>query len=349
MRPRIATVFTLALALGVTRGVQSQTSETSVAASPPAPSLVIVVGAPGAPTYATRFAETAARWQKAAARAKAPLTIIGLDNDSARPALSDRARLEAVFKGPPGAGPLWLVLIGHGTHDGRQARFNLRGPDVSAQELATWCKPLTRPLVVVNGASASAPFLAALSGPQRVVVTATKTAGENSAPRFGSFFAEAIADGRADLDRDGGVSLLEAFVHASRRVEASFSEEGLLASEHALLDDNGDGLGTGAAFFRGLVASAPAPDESPRDGARARQMALIPAPAEAALPPAVRRRRDQLEQSLMTLRDQRARLGDAAFHARAGSLLLELARLYRQAGLLTAPDAAPSAPDARKP
>jgi hypothetical protein len=302
-----------------------------------APALLIVVGAPGAPTYAARFTETATRWQKAGARAGASTTIIGIDNDL--PGSPDRARLQSVLRSladarPPG--PLWLVLIGHGTHDGRQARFNLRGPDVSAQELAAWCKPLLRPLVVIDGASASAPFLSALSGPQRIVVTATKTAGENSAPRFGGFFAEAIADGRADLDRDGAVSVLEAFVHASRRVEASFSEQGLLASEHALLDDNGDGLGTGASFFRGLAATPAGEGSGTRDGARARQTTLITAPAEAALPPALRQRRDQLELSLISLRDQRTKLTDPVYYARLERLLLELARLYRQAGLLAA-------------
>ncbi len=315
------------------------TAAPPASASPP-PAVLIVVGAPGTPAYAAGFAEIAARWQKAAGRAGASAAIVGVDNE--RPSATagaatptDRARFETALRAhTSGVAPLWLILIGHGTHDGRQALFNLRGPDISAQDLATWCKPITRPLIVINGASASAPFITALSGPGRVVVTATRIGRETSAPRFGGFFAEAITDRRADLDRDGGVSLFEAFVHASGRVEASFAEQGLLASEHALLDDNGDGLGTGAAILRGR---APAADpEAARDGARARQLALVPAPAETALPVALRRRRDQLEEAVLALCDQRAKLSEATYFSRLQPLLLELARLYRRAGSLTA-------------
>lgn len=298
------------------------------------PTVVLVQGAPGAPEYAARFSETTTRWQKAAARAHATVFMVGKDNDRARPG-DDKSRLAAELAAlarVPG-GPVWLVLIGHGTFDGRHARFNLRGPDVSAEELARQLAPLKRPLVVVNGAAASGPFAKALAGPDRIVVTATKSGGEASAPRFGAFFAEAIADPRADLDRDGTVSVLEAFLQASKRTEASFSEEGLLASEHALLEDNGDGLGTPATLFRGLRPTSAA-GGVPTDGTRAGATSLLPAPPELALPPALRRRRDELETALFALRDQRPRLGDAAYFARLERLLLELARLYQKAGQL---------------
>lgn len=323
------------------------------AASEP-PTVLLVLGAVGAPAYAARFRETVAHWQKAAARARAVIEIIGNDNDVRGPGsgagaaagktATDKSRLQRALRdasaAPASGGALWLVLIGHGTHDGRQARFNLRGPDLAATELAAWCKSVRRPLVLINGASASAPFLPALTGPQRIVVTATKSGSETSAPRFGGFFAEAIADARADLDRDGGTSVLEAFLHASKRVEASFNEEGLLASEHALLEDNGDGLGTSPGFFRGLVASPTSAADVARDGSRARQVTLVPAPLEQALPPALRRRRDQLELAVGDLREQRPKLADAVYYARLEQLLLQLARLYRQAGQLSGDDAA---------
>src|SRR5262249_49838176 len=140
------------------------------------------------------------------------------------------------------AGELWLVFIGHGTYDGKTAKFNLCGPDISADELATAMKPCRRPLVVIQCASASGPFLKALSAPGRVVIAATRSGYEVNVTRFGDFMARAIADPTADLDKDGQTSLLEAFLMAARQVEQSYKDQGRLMTEHALLDDNGDGL-----------------------------------------------------------------------------------------------------------
>jgi hypothetical protein len=296
-----------------------------------APAVVLVVGAEGSADYAPRFRATAVSWQKAAGRAGASVTTIGLDSGGA----SDRQRLqEAIARQGAGADPLWIVLIGHGTYDGRNARFNLRGPDLSPDDLAAWVKPVKRPLVIINGASASAPFLKPLTAPDRVIITATRSGNEKNATRFGGFLAEAVADSGADLDQDGGISLLEAFLFAAKRVEASYKEEGLLATEHPLLEDNGDGRGTPAAFFRGLAPSKRARDDAEPDGRRANQIALLAAPPERALAPAVRRRRDELELQVFKLRDARLRepgkMSIEAYHARLEPLLLELARIYQR-------------------
>jgi hypothetical protein len=317
-------------------GVPTTAAPAAADPAAPAPDLLLVIGAAGSPEYAARFREAANRWQRSAGRARATVRTIGLDGGGAQngngDGPGDRQRLQAALgQLAGGQSALWLVFIGHGTYDGRTARFNLRGPDVSAPELAAWLKPVSRPLVFVNAASASAPFLRAITGANRVVVTATKTGGEFSAPRFGSAFAEAIGDVRADLDRDGGVSVLEAFLHASKRVEATFAEEGLLASEHALLEDNGDGMGTSAGFFRGLTATQVTADGQSTDGDRARQITLVPAPPDLALTPALRRRRDQLETELFALREQRTKLPEATYFARLERLLLPLARIYASA------------------
>lgn len=297
-----------------------------------APAIVLVVGAEGSPEYGNRFFTAAERWQKAAKQAGAQVTTIGLVGPGPQP---DRARLQQAIAGnTTGSDPLWLVLIGHGTFDGRTARFNLRGPDLTADDLHAWLKPVRRPLVIINGASASAPFLKPLTGPDRVIVTATRSGSEKNATRFGGFLAEAIAHPTADLDQDGGISLLEAFLFAGKRVESSFKEEGLLATEHPLLEDNGDGRGTPAAFFRGLAPGKRATDDAEPDGHRAHQIALLAAPPERALPPAVRRRRDELELQVLKLRDSRARdpskQSIEAYHARLEPLLLELARIYQR-------------------
>jgi hypothetical protein len=294
-----------------------------------AAAVVVVVGAEGAPEYGARFRSAAERWQKAAGQAGASATVIGLQPEGGTP---DRRRLqEALTRTVASAGdPAWLVLIGHGTFDGRTARFNLRGPDLAPEDLAAWCKSSRRPLIIINTAPASAPFLKALTGPDRVVVTATRAGSEKNATRFGGFLAEAIADAGADLDLDGGISVLEAFLFAAKRVEASYKAEGLLATEHALLEDNSDGRGTPASFFRGLAPGQRAEGDAPPDGHRAHQLALLAAPPERALPPAVRRRRDELELKVLKLRDGRGKLATEAYHARLEPLLLELGRIYQR-------------------
>lgn len=138
-----------------------------------------------------------------------------------------------------------LVFLGHGTARADRALFNLPGPDLSAAELAAALDALAgRTVVVVVAAPASAPFVAAVSGPDRIVITATTTAAENQHTRFGGHFIDALAEDAADTDKDGRVSLLEAFRYATREVARAFETEGLLRTEHALLDDDGDGAGS---------------------------------------------------------------------------------------------------------
>ncbi|HWF18119.1 MAG TPA: hypothetical protein VG754_02585, partial [Verrucomicrobiae bacterium] len=236
-------------------------------------SLILVIGAPGAPEYAEEFSASAALWQAAANKGGLQVSVIG-QNDTIE---DDRTRLLNVLASEVSkpAGELWLVFLGHGTFDGKTAKFNLRGPDISAEELATALKPCRRPLVVIQCASASGPFLKALSGTNRVVITATRSGYELNVTRFGSFMARAIADSTADLDKDGQTSLLEAFLMASRQVEQFYKDQGRLLTEHALLDDNGDGLGTPPDWFSGLRAVKKAADGKSVDGVRANQMILV--------------------------------------------------------------------------
>ncbi len=227
--------------------------------------------------------------------------------------------------------PLWLVLIGHGTFDGRQAKFNLRGPDVSADELAPWLEKINRPLAIINCSSSSAPFINALSAPSRVIVTATKSGFELNFSRFGKFISQAIADPAADLDKDSQTSLLEAYLAASRQVGDFYKSEGRLATEHALLDDNGDGLGTPGEWFRGVRAiQKPRSDAAP-DGVRAHQFHLAPSRRERNMPAEAIARRDLLEQAVALLRDRKAQLPEAEYYHRLEPLLVELAELYERA------------------
>ncbi|MDP1798973.1 MAG: hypothetical protein Q8K78_15880, partial [Planctomycetaceae bacterium] len=179
--------------------------------APRAAEIVVLVGAPGTPDYEGLFRRWAGQWETAAKSANAAYTMIGLDPSTA---MSDRARLEQWLKDADKTGPreLWLVLIGHGTFDRRVAKFNLRGPDVSTDDLKEWIKPIERPVVVIDTSAASAPFLTQLAGPNRVIVSATKSGSEQNFARFGGFLAEALVDPSSDLDKDDQVSLWEAFL-----------------------------------------------------------------------------------------------------------------------------------------
>jgi hypothetical protein len=291
--------------------------------------VVTVVGAPGAPEYAGQFRQWAERWQAAAKKVGAKSINIGLSNQAG---VNDRDRLKSTLTETPkdGREPLWIVLLGHGTFDGREAKYNLRGPDLTDVELAEWLTPFKRPLVIIDCTSASGTFINRLSGNNRVVVTATKTGNETNYARFGEYLAGAIADARADLDKDEQVSLLEAFLTASSRVEEYYRTHSQLATEHAILDDNGDRLGTPPNWFRGVRATQRAKDGAPLDGTRAHQLHLIPSDRERAIPSEIRHKRDQLELSIAALRDQKEKLGEADYYGRLEKLMVELARLYRE-------------------
>jgi hypothetical protein len=307
---------------------------TSLIAAPDSnrPCVLIVVGAPGTPEYAGQFRKWADQWQAAAVRASAEVVRLG---DDAAAASSDHDRLRAALheRSSQPNDALWIVLIGHGSDDGHEAKFNLRGPDVTSTELALWLKPIEQPLAVLDCASASGRFLRALSAPRRIVVTATRSGQEQNFARFGQYLAEAITDPRADLDKDGQVSLLEAYLTAGSGVAEYYRTRNQLATEHALLDDNGDKLGTPPDWFRGVRATKRASDGAAADGLRAHQLCLIASDRERAIPPGLRQRRDAIELAIAALRDKKAGLAEDDYYAQLEKQMIELGRLYAEAGV----------------
>jgi hypothetical protein len=291
--------------------------------------LVVVTGVAGEEEFGTAFVQQAETWRKVSETAGAKLVSIG---STVAKDVQDRDELKRALEAEAkdGAGEFWLVLIGHGTFDGKEAKFNLRGPDLTATELAEWLKPFRRPLAIIDAASASAPFLAKLAGPNRAVVSSTRSGHEQNYARFGKYFAEAVADAKSDLDKDGQVSLLEAFLSAAQRTGEFYKTEGRLATEHALLDDNGDGLGTPAEWFRGVRATKQAKDGATLDGSRAHQFHLVKSPAEHALAPEVRAQRDALELKIARWRETKAKAEPARYYAELEKLLLELAAVYER-------------------
>jgi hypothetical protein len=147
---------------------------------------------------------------------------------------------------------------------------------------------------------------------------------------------------KADLDKDDQTSLLEAFLMANGGVAEFYKTEARLATEHALLDDNGDKLGTPADFFQGVRAVKSAKAGAQPDGITAAQFVLVKNKKEKQLPAETRARRDQLERDLAALRLKKLQLPEDDYFALLEPLLLEIAKLYE-----SAEKAAPHGPDAR--
>lgn len=289
--------------------------------------IVTVVGAGGTDEYAELFQKNAGIWKKAASKAHAEFEVIGLEDSEKEDAELLKDTIASV-ESPR----FWLVLIGHGTFDGRSAKFNLRGPDITDDELASWLKDYPGRLSVINTASASGSLIQKLAGPDRVVITATKNESEVYFTQFGTFFTEAIPGlEEADLDNDEQVSLLEAFIHASRKVADYYEKDGRLATEHSLLDDNGDGIGSRAEWFEGTTPVKTAKEDVEPDGEIAAQRVLVLSDFERQLTPVQRQRRDELERKVKSLRRIKAELPEDRYYKDLETLLLELAQLYRSA------------------
>lgn len=297
-------------------------------------SLVLVVGTPGEPEYAEQFSAWADLWKQAAAKGGLQTTVIGQSDPTTNDDRTCLLNALAAEVSKP-AGELWLVFLGHGTFDGRSAKFNLRGPDISADELAAALKPCQRPLIVIQCASASGPFLSALSASGRVIITATRSGYEVNVTRFGGYLAHAIADPSADLDKDGQTSLLEAFLMASRQTADFYKVQGRLMTEHPLLDDNGDGLGTPPDWFQGVRTVKTAAGGKSVDGVRAHQMMLVRGDAEQKLTPEVRAHRDELEEKLSALRSRKSQMQEDDYYRQLETILVETARLYQASAAKT--------------
>ena len=291
-------------------------------------SVLIVAGAGGEKEYADEFGKWAESWKQASEKAGAATRVIGLDEKAAESLDQLRAALRDEAK--DGATELWIVLLGHGNSDAKDAKFNLTGDDLAASEFASLLTPFHRPLVLIHCFSTSGAFLAPLSAPGRVIVSATRSGSERNFSRFGKYLAEAMNDTTADLDQDGQTSVLEAWLTAAQRTAAFYKDEGRIATEHSLLDDNADGKGTPADFFRGVRAVKKAKDGSAPDGLRAHQIHLQRNSEERALSAETRAERDALEIELAKLREAKAAKPEDAYYRELEALLLKIAKLYER-------------------
>jgi hypothetical protein len=209
--------------------------------------LAVIVGLAGEPEHAELFE----RWAGTLVDASARLGVEDVVYLAEKPEVdakrvtgrSTRDEVVNAFDKLAAAGEddvVFIVLFGHGTFDGRVAKFNLPGPDLTPADVEPLLKKMrARHVVFVNTASASGPFMEALAGPGRTIVTATRTGAERFATLFGGYFVDALAGTDADSDKNRRISVLEAFIYAKREVATAYEREGIMSTEHALLNDSG--------------------------------------------------------------------------------------------------------------
>ena len=215
---------------------------------------------------------------------------------------------------------LFVFLIGHGSFDGKEAKFNLVGPDIAASEYNAFLTALpTKRVIVFNMASASGEFVKSLSAKGRIVITATKSGQESNATRFAGFFIAALKATDADTDQDGHTSVLETFVYANRLTADFYTRAGRLATEHALLEDNGDGVGQEKpGEGEGLLARATYLDS----------LSVNEAAATAATGKLLRER-TRLEAEIEQLIARKGNIAEAEYEASLERLFIELAKVNR--------------------
>jgi hypothetical protein len=215
---------------------------------------------------------------------------------------------------------LFVFLIGHGSFDGKESKFNLVGPDLSAGDYSGLLSALpTKRVVVFNMSSASGEFIKSLSAKGRIIVTATKSGQETNATRFAGFLITALNATDADTDQDGHTSVLEAFVYANRLTADFYKQAGRLATEHAMFDDNGDGVGREKLEAgEGLLARATYLDSLSTDEA-----------AASAATGRLIKERTRLEGEIEQLIARKGSMAEAEYEATLERLFIELAKVNR--------------------
>jgi hypothetical protein len=197
---------------------------------------IIVSGLGGEPEYEQRFREDAKTLQTAAEHVGDDMHVTTLVGPQATREALHRA-IASVVEHAAAADQVTLTLIGHGSFDGEEYRFNIPGPDVTATDLAAWLQRLaSRQQLVVIATSSSGGAIAKLQHENRIVITATKSGGERNATHFAEYWAKALTSSEADRDKNEWVTVQEAFDYAQRKVADTFKGNAALATEHARME-----------------------------------------------------------------------------------------------------------------
>ena len=285
---------------------------------------VIISGASGGEKYAEQMATWRADLRSALVDRygfKAEHVKLLVDEAAKSGDRATTANVKSLFSEIKKAGSkddfVLIVLLGHGTYDGDVAKFNLVGPDMTTKDWTDVLTGVQGRVTLVNTTEASFPFLEALSSKGRVVITATHSAAQKYATVFPEYFVKAIKEASSDLDKNGRTSIFEVFAAASASVKQHFEQRGQLLTEHALIDDNGDGKGRQAT------------DEGP-DGGLARiaflDTEMVADNTNPELANLIKRRR-ALEQQAEEHKQLKGVLPDAEWNAQFEKLMLELAQV----------------------
>lgn len=298
--------------------------------------LVVISGLGGEAGYSRAFAQ----WSAALAEAgrtrfglpEASITWLGEDTTAKSALYRGRATrvnieraMEAAARGAGANDQVVIVLIGHGSGEGEETRISLPGPDVTAADFGRMLARFpTQRVAFVNLTSGSGDMLRVLAGPRRIIVTATKSAFERNESRFAEHFVTAFASNGADADKDQRISMLEAFRFAVAETKRFYETDSRLVTEHAQLDDDGDGMGTAT------------PDGRTGDGALARRFfldvsasaaqAVATTPRLAALYKEQDARRDQID----ALKKRESQMAAEAYDAELEKLVSAFANAARE-------------------
>jgi hypothetical protein len=217
-----------------------------------------------------------------------------------------------------------LTLIGHGTFDGFEYKFNLVGPDITAADLAALCdRIVAKRQLIVNTTSASGGSVAALEKRGRCVIAATKSGTEKNATVFARYWVDALRDPEADTDKNEAISALEAFQYATKKTAEFYDSQKRLATEHAVFEDMG----------QHEAVREPAPEGG--EGLLLANFTLVRlgSAQKAYNDPAKRAllaQKEELERRIDTLKYQKAAMSADDYKAQLTAALLELARVQQE-------------------
>jgi hypothetical protein len=202
---------------------------------------VIVAGLGGEPDYEQRFTAAATDLDRVL-RSAGPAVHVDTLKGAQATAVQFRETIDRVATEASPDDDFALILIGHGSFDGAEYKFNLLGPDLTAAEIAQMCDRIrARRQLIVDTTSASGGALQAFERPGRAVIAATKSGTEKNATVFARYWVEALEDPSADTDKSDSVSAMEAFRYATEKTAAFYEAEKRLATEHAVFNDLGHG------------------------------------------------------------------------------------------------------------
>jgi hypothetical protein len=298
-------------------------------AAPAATFYVTISGLGGEPDYDQRFKMWAQDIDSSLKKAGTPdadvITLISPTREQIR------ARFATLATAVKPTDNLVVVLIGHGTFDGIDYKFNVQGPDLTGAELATLLDrvPSARQLVVVT-TSCSGGSIEFLRKPNRIVIAATKAGTEKNATVFARYWGEALRDPSADVDKNESISALEAFKFAQRKTKEFFDTQKRLATEHAVFDDTGKGNGVAAAGTPDAAANGDAAEGRLAASFTVVRLGANAAAAQDPTKKALLEKKEDLEQAIDQLKYEKASMNADDYKKQLTRLLLELAKTQEE-------------------